>query len=337
MKRFAFKSPTRVDLAGGTIDLWPISAILGGTCTVNMAIEIFTYAEVTEREDLGVEIELSDIAVKRSYPSLLELLNDLDPAVSLIRVVAEHFKPSKGFRISTKSESPVGGGLGGSSSLCVSIIKCFEAWLGLNYSPETIVELAHNIEARVLGLATGTQDYIPALLGGVCMIDYTHTGMKIEKANLNLDYLHKRFFLAYTGKPHHSGLNNWDVLKKFIEKEPSTTESLKGIRRKAEKVRRLVKSVSFEKEAGAFKEIFQDSYQLRTKLSPMFTSPEIEKLKDLTLKSGADAVKILGAGGGGCVMVWTPPDKKHEVLQACQNAGFKVMDVKPCLQGSQAN
>lgn len=332
----SFKSPTRVDLAGGTLDLWPINAIMGGTCTVNMAIDIFTYAELTELADMQVEIELTDTGVKKRYPSLVDFLNDRDSSVSLIRVIAEHFKPSKGFRIVTRSESPVGGGLGGSSSLCVSIIKCFESWLGLSLKAETIIELAHNIEARVLGLATGTQDYIPALLGGVCVIDYGHDGMKIEHAKVNLKYFNERFFLAYTGRPHHSGLNNWDVLKKFIEKEPDTVDSLKGIRRKAEKMRKIVKSMSFEKEAEAFKEIFQDSYQLRTKLSPMFTSPEIEKLKDVALNSGAEAVKILGAGGGGCVLVWTQPTRKREVLEACQNAGFKVMDVKPCLQGSQA-
>lgn len=324
-----------MDLAGGTLDLWPISAILGGTCTINMAIDIFTHCELIEKPGTTIDIHLSDTDVKKSYASLVECLNDQDPGVALIRVIIEYFKPSKGFQIVTKSESPVGGGLGGSSSLCISIIRCFQAWLGHESTANATVELAHNIEARVLGLATGTQDYVPALMGGVCLIDYELSGMKIENLKVGLEFFSQRSFLVYTGKPHHSGLNNWDVLKKFIEKDPKTTEALKGIRKKAQQMRQLVKSGNLEKQPDALSKIFQDSYQLRTLLSPMFTSPEIEKLKDLTLKSGGDAVKILGAGGGGCVLVWTQPSKKQEVLQACQSAGFKVMDVKPCPHGSQ--
>lgn len=337
MKRVAFKSPTRVDLAGGTLDLWPLHAIMGGATTINLAIEVFTYCELIENSGTAIEVELTDIGVKRSYANLVELLNDGASDVALVRVMAEHFKPTKGFRIQTRSESPVGGGLGGSSSLCISMIRTFQTWLGIESTPNQTVELAHNIEARVLGLATGTQDYVPALLGGLCMIDYGLAGMDIQRVEFDLAPFQRHGFLAYTGRPHHSGLNNWDVFKKFIEKEPATVEALRGIRKKAERLKQAVASRRVFEDETLLKQLFRESYLLRTQLSPMFTSPEIEKLQDVALKAGADAVKILGAGGGGCVLVWSQAGRRQGVLEACQSAGFKVMDVKASSLGARPN
>ncbi|HWU42132.1 MAG TPA: hypothetical protein VN132_01800, partial [Bdellovibrio sp.] len=69
--------------------------------------------------------------------------------------------------------------------------------------------------------------------------------------------------------------------------------------------------------------------EARVRLAPEFTSPEISRLAELSLQNGAEAVKICGAGGGGCVLVWCPPEKKQGVAHACQKAGFQVMDAKP--------
>lgn len=330
MRKIQTKSPTRIDLAGGTLDLWPINAILGGTTTINLAISIYTEVELVEREDSQVIIHLEDTGFKKAYSHLVELLNDLDPQVGLIRVQAEYFKPAKGFSIKTRSQSPVGGGLGGSSSLCISLIKAFSTWLDVKLEDIQTVTLAHNLEAQVLGVPTGTQDYVPALLGGLCIIDYTQGGMQLQKMSVDVDYFTKRSFLVYTGRPHHSGLNNWEVLKQFIEKKPSTVAALKGIRRKAAKMRELCLNKKWDAMTG----LFQESYQLRTELSPVFTSPEIDRLKDLALRTGNAAVKICGAGGGGCVMVWSAPEARDKVMAECQNAGFQILSAHPVERGS---
>lgn len=329
MKKISVKSPTRVDIAGGTIDLWPITAILGGTSTVNFAITIFTEVEMQERADTKITVELADVDFKKEYASIAELLNDQDPKVQLIRVQAEFFKPAKGFDIKTKSQSPVGGGLGGSSSLCVSLIQAFTHFLDVTLPTEHIVNLAHNLEAQVLGVPTGTQDYYPAVLGGVNVIDYTQLGTKIQKLPVPKDFSEKSF-LVYTGKPHNSGLNNWEVLKKFIEKDPNTVTQIKGIRKKA----RLARDIAVNGQWNKISEVIQSSYSLRTQLSPVFTSPEIEKLKEIVSKLGAYP-KICGAGGGGCVLVWCEKGDTAQVRAACQSAGFQILNALPTDQGSQ--
>ena len=76
-------------------------------------------------------------------------------------------------------------------------------------------------------------------------------------------------------------------------------------------------------------ELFNQEFDARVRLAPAFTSPEIEHLNKITLEAGADAVKICGAGGGGCILVWCSPDHKEKVAQTCQKAGFQVMSARP--------
>ncbi len=324
------KSPTRIDIAGGTNDLWPIYAILGGASTINYAISIYTYVELEEQPNGKITIELMDINLKKEYANLAELLNDQDPQVQLLRVFAEFFKPAKGFTVKTKSESPVGAGLGGSSSLCISLIHAFNKWLDQKLTLEKMIYLAHNLEAQILKLPTGTQDYYPPALGGLCIIDYNQDGPSVQKVAIPKDFFETHSFLVYTGRPHHSGLNNWEVLRNFTDKNENTVACLKGIKRKAQKAKELCLTGNWK----GLNEIFKESYNLRTKLSPVFTSPEIERLKDVASKAGALGVKICGAGGGGSVLVWTTAEAKGKVLTACQSAGFQILNAVPVEQGS---
>src|SRR5688572_333111 len=109
------KSPTRVDLAGGTLDCWPLYLFLGNPVTVNVAIDIFTYADLEERPGKAIELHSADLNARKQYRDLGEALADTEPAFELVRAHLRFWQPEKGFYLSTRSESPVGGGLGGSS------------------------------------------------------------------------------------------------------------------------------------------------------------------------------------------------------------------------------
>src|SRR5690606_13870935 len=109
----------------------------------------------------------------------------------------------------------------------------------------------------------------------------------------------KQFVLVYTGKPHHSGLNNWQVLKKIIDGDKKTLKCLNGLKEVSEAL-----ITQIQKKDWNFKQIFQNEYKWRSQISKSFSSPEIKRLEKLALKNGALAIKICGAGGGGSVIVW---------------------------------
>ena len=153
------KSPTRVDLAGGTLDCWPLYLFLGDPVTINVAIDIFTYAHLKERADLQIELDSADLKSKKTYQNLADCLTDTDPAFELVRAHLRYWNPTKGFSLATRSESPVGGGLGGSSSLCITLLKAFSQWLKKPLADDEMVRVASHIEAQILLKPTGTQDY----------------------------------------------------------------------------------------------------------------------------------------------------------------------------------
>jgi len=325
---YSIKSPTRVDLAGGTLDMWPLYNFFGGAKTVNIAIDIFTSVELQILGQAGtIELESLDLKKKKFYLSYEKAIQDTDPDFVLYRIVLEYFKPSFGLKIKTSSESPVGGGLGGSSSLMVSLLKAFSQALFKPFaSVHQLVEVAHNLEAQLLLTPTGTQDYYPAVSGGINLLEYTASGIKQNLFNhKNLHEIEERFLLVYTGRSHHSGMNNFEVLQKAVARESKTIRALSSLRLVAEEMTAKVR-------AGLWKdlsELFRREYEFRVQLAPAISSPEIENLHRIAMGAGAEALKICGAGGGGCVLIWCPPEKKQQITDACMQNDFQVMKAKP--------
>jgi len=326
VKPIIVRSPTRVDLAGGTLDLWPLYNFVGGATTINIAIDIMTTAELTPLEGGQIELISDDLNFRKSFESLDECLKDSDSKLDLLKSQLHYWKPSRGFRLQTRSESPVGGGLGGSSSLTISLLKAFAEFCQMPFSDvHQMVEVAHNLEAGFLNTPTGTQDYYPAASGGINILGYDADGITQKVLDAETSILAQNFMLVYTGKAHHSGLNNFEVLTKAVQKEAQTMQALRDLKRISEDTTNAV----LKGQWSALPDLFQKEFKARVKLAPAFSSPEIDKLAEVSLQAGASAVKICGAGGGGCVLVWTEPASRERVKAACQGAGFQVLAAKP--------
>jgi D-glycero-alpha-D-manno-heptose-7-phosphate kinase len=326
MGTILIQSPTRVDLAGGTLDLWPLYLFVGGASTVNLAISISTFVELQPLQDKSIELISEDLKLRKQYVNLDACLADNDPKMSLLQVQMKYWKPQQGFRLTTKSQSPVGGGLGGSSSLTISLLKAFEQFTRNKFSSvHQRVKVAHDIEAEILNTPTGTQDYYPADCGGINILHYGYDGIQQKVLPLKNSPLDSNFMLVYTGKSHHSGINNFEVMQKAVSKDSKTMGALRELKRVAIEMEKAV----VESQWSELPRLFKEEFKFRVQLAPAFSSPEIEKLHGLTLNAGAEAVKICGAGGGGCVMVWVSPEKREQVAKACQKEGFQVLDAKP--------
>ena len=318
------RSSTRVDLAGGTLDLWPLYALLDGCVTINASISIYTSAILEPRGGRAIEIHLRDLKYRRSFENLPDMLACGDPELRLIQKHVAYWRPKDGFYLETFSESPVGGGLGGSSSLSITLIKAFSRWAGQELGITESVTLASNVEAQVLHKMTGTQDYYPALVEGLGAIHYSCAGAKLETIETPQDVWDQSMTLVYTGQPHHSGLNNWQVVKAALENDGPTLEALNELREIAFALYGAVKGGRL----GELPALFEREFAARVRLSTAFSSPSIDRLREAALRAGAEAVKICGAGGGGCVLVWSRPHRKSDVEKGCRAAGFNVLNAK---------
>ncbi len=320
------KSPTRVDLAGGTLDMWPLFNFVGGATTINLAIDIWTEVELTPTTSPEINIHSKDLNQEWQFAELTTFQKALDPKILFYQKILSQFSIPSGFTLKTSSQSPIGGGLGGSSSLVISIIKAFNEWLNISEkNPAHLAHLAHNIEAEILKTPTGTQDYYPAITGGLGFINYSANGIQSTVLSTKGTPFEDHFLLVYTGKSHHSGLNNFEVLKSAVEGDFKVLSALKKIKLIADDL----KSAIQQSHWSELPQLFRQEFEARIQLTPAFSSPEIEKLAKITLAAGALAVKICGAGGGGCVLVWVPPENRQKVVQACQNEKFQCLNALP--------
>jgi D-glycero-alpha-D-manno-heptose-7-phosphate kinase len=318
------KSPTRVDLAGGTLDCWPLYLFLNNPITINVAIDIFTYVDLRELPGKEIELHTADLNSRKKYRDLAECLADKDEAFELVRAHLKFWQPKTGFALSTRSESPIGGGLGGSSSLCISLLKAFSKWQGKTLEPYEMVRIASHLEAQVLFKPTGTQDYFPPIFGGLNFITYSVRGPEVEVRPIDQDFFRDRFLLVYTGRSHHSGINNWQVIKNWLDSDPRPRAALE----KLAEVSRDLKEAIVGRRLDLLPALFGREFQARTELSEGFSSPEIRRLEKLATSVGANA-KICGAGGGGCVLIWCPDRQIAKARELCQSEGFTVLPTQP--------
>jgi D-glycero-alpha-D-manno-heptose-7-phosphate kinase len=331
LEKIIIKSPTRVDLAGGTLDMWPLYNFVDGATTINVAIDIWTICEVMKRSDSQVVIESADLNKIWKFTDWVDFFSTQDEKLifyqSILKIFEKDLVNSNcGLYMKTASESPIGGGLGGSSSLVISVLKAILKHLGIEQpSPYELVSLAHNIESKMLRTPTGTQDYFPAVTGGLSFIEYGFDHIDQKVSMVSETPIKDHFLLVYTGRSHHSGLNNFEVLKSSVEGDPKVLSALKKIKNIALKMKKAITHQKWKE----LPELFLQEYEARLQLTPAFSSPEIEKLNELCLSAGAEAVKICGAGGGGCVLVWVAPEFRESVINRCRAENFTCLDAKP--------
>src|SRR5689334_7418180 len=111
IKRIETTSPTRIDLAGGTLDLWPLYLFHKKSLTVNLAIDIKTYVTLIPRTDKQIILSSKDTKTEKVYKNIDEVPEGKEHDLHLLRVHVEFWKPTTGFELHTQSESPVGAGI----------------------------------------------------------------------------------------------------------------------------------------------------------------------------------------------------------------------------------
>src|SRR5258706_11176305 len=156
-------APTRIDLAGGTIDIWPLYLFHPGAQTLNFAISLRARARIESRIDNRIVIRSEDTGVTVEATDWTELREQR--ALRLLSLLV-HFFETRGITLTTSSKSPAGAGIAGSSALNVAVCAGLAEWNRTHFEPEALLQIAMNVEAQTIAVPTGLQDYRPALYGG---------------------------------------------------------------------------------------------------------------------------------------------------------------------------
>lgn len=323
-------APTRIDLAGGTLDIYPLYIFEDCAVTVNIAIDLKSMIEINVREDKKITVFSEDIK-KEIKADSLEVLPDGGAQDLIVRTI-KFYKPKVGMDITTRNTVPSGSGLGASSSLLMSLSSALNAISRKTSDNLDLINWGANLEARSLNVPTGKQDYYAAIYGGVNAIWFNIEGARVESIILTssrLKELEKSLILSYTGMPHFSGTHNWDMMKLYIDKNKTTRQSMGKIKNIAFKMREALLAGDIEKISY----ILDMEWENRKCLAKGVTNKKIDMLMLKAKKEGALASKICGAGGGGCMITIAPPEKTERVVEALKLNGAQVLDFKIDFEG----
>lgn len=314
----------RADLAGGTLDIWPLGVLHPGARTVNVAIGLAATARVARRAS-GYRVRQGDAVTEAATAA--ELAEHPEGALAG-RLLEALGTPPVDVELATGS--PRGAGLGGSSALSVALLAAVETLAGREVgsgglSHHRVATLIRDVEARLMALPTGVQDHFPGLLGGVLEIEYLPGEERVRRLAVDLDRLAASLLVVYTGRSHFSAGNNWQVIRRRLDGDAETVELFAGIAAAAAEMPAALESGDLPAVGG----LMSREWSFRRRLADGISTPEVESLLAAAARHGAWGGKVTGAGGGGCVAILVPPERRTAVVRELTAAGGQVLDAPP--------
>ena len=323
-------APVRIDLAGGTLDLYPLYLFLDGAVTVNMAINLTCHVRVEPSHDNRLQITSLDSNQSVAVESREAL--PLEGPLGFICRAVRFFHPGGGLIVTTNTSVPRGSGLGASSALLVALGGALCRYHNIKLSKETLVDRIAQLEAQSIGVPTGKQDYYAALYGGVNALHFEVGGDRVEKLVEDADFLKRleqHCILTFTGESRQSAIANWDMMKAFVEDWGDNRAKMRGVKSIALQMREAL----LQQDLHTVGQLLAQEWACRKNLAQAVSTPHTEALIAAARQAGAAASKICGAGGGGCMITLAPPECRRQVIAALKRTGARELPFRISRQG----
>jgi len=327
------KAPLRISFCGGGTDISPYLDEYGGV-VLSATIDKCAYGTLRVRSDSQVQVQSLDYDLIANYrlDSALEYNGELDLVKAVINNLNGHSKTGLDFFI--HSDAPPGSGLGSSSTMVVALIGLLKHWHHLPLTNYEIARIAYKIERRELAIAGGMQDQYAATFGGFNFIEFGRDAvvvnpLRIDPATINeLEY---NLLLVYTGRTRLSSNIIQSQVQSYESKEQGVLEAMDEI--KAITVQ--MKNALLQARLRDFGTLLHDAWVHKKKMAKQITTPEIDALYAAARQRGALGGKILGAGGGGYLLVLCEFGTKHLIAEEMERMGAQVVDFRFVQHGLQ--
>ncbi len=299
------EAPCRADLAGGTLDIWPLGLLHPGAVTVNAALPVRVRLELELDEARGVVRHCALDGSERR-------LRAEDAAADLTAAVVFAVRPEGGVSVRVQAQAAVGSGLGGSSAYAVALTRGLLELAGRTADEAWVAALGRDLEARILQVPTGVQDHWAALAGGVLALHHEPGGERVERLAVDADWIGARLTVFDSGIAHHSGMVNWQVIRRRFDGDRDTSAALQAIAEAASTCRAAL----LAHDAPLVGAAIAAEWSARRRLAPEVCPPALAALERVADSAGAQAFKACGAGGGGSVLLWHQPEARAPLVHA---------------------
>lgn len=308
-------APGRVDLAGGTLDVPPLCFLVEDAITLNLAITLETEISLEEASQWGVS------SPTQGYQG--------QPLGSLFEKTIQFLKIKQPYHIKISSKIPRASGLGGSSTLLVALVEAFLKIKQQQVSKQDLLQLVTVLEHRLLGKPAGTQDAIAAIHGGLSQITYNQ-GMPVRHQLSLPSFLQGDLYLAYSSVQHHSGLNNWGIIKAACQDDAHVLSTLKQLATNAH----AMKAALTSDNAEAFFNTLKTEGQLRSLLADGLLPKNMAAFSRSLPEHSTS--KICGAGGGGCMLLFGALPPEHVLTEMGNTHDLEIIKCRAQPHGSRS-
>ena len=297
------RAPLRISFVGGGTDLPDFYRLYQGR-VISTTVDKYVYI-VLNRTPLVPKISARyTISETVDKPERLQHTR--------IKAALIDLKIKKGIEIASFASLPAKTGLGSSSSFSVALIKGLYAYQGKKLTQEEAAELACRLEINLLNEPIGKQDQYAASFGGLNMFEFNTNG-KVRVTPVMLSFktrlaFEKHLLLFFTGLTRDAGT----VLK---EQKLNIKPKMKTLKKMADSVNEFSEKLC----AGDFRalgKMLHEGWLMKKSLATAISNSIIDKLYDQGIKNGAWGGKILGAGGGGCILFIVPVKNRAAVRSA---------------------
>jgi D-glycero-alpha-D-manno-heptose-7-phosphate kinase len=328
------KAPLRISFGGGGTDVSPYFEQYGGV-VLSTTINKYAYATISERRDGDIAVTSLDYDVTAKYRS-----NDRLPyngELDLVKAVLKYMRKGShksGLDLFLHSDAPPGSGLGSSSTMVVALIGAFRAARNLPLTNYDIAELAYKIERQDLGIKGGMQDQYAATFGGFNLIEFNENSVVVNPLRISHDVLNEleySLLLCYTGRTRLSA----NILNRQISSVVDHKGEVMDALHRSKSIAIELKNALLQGRLCDFGALLHEAWLEKKKLDTSISSSQIDELYAVARKNGAIGGKILGAGGGGYLLIFCDFRKKHTLAQKLEAAGGQIVQFGFDSQGVQ--
>ena len=231
-----------------------------------------------------------------------------------VRAVLEWLGADKGLEIHHDGDLPARSGLGSSSAFTVGLIGAMHALRGRHISKDELATAAIHVEQCLLREPVGVQDQISAAFGGFNHITFRHDGsfdvVPMVVPRERLDALQEHLLLVFTGTSRTSA----DVASTIVENLGDRAAEMRGLQDMVDRAVGVLSSASTD--LVEFGRLLDEGWRLKRRLSTRVTNKAIDSLYETALGAGAIGGKLLGAGGGGFMLLFVRPEDRERVRDA---------------------
>jgi len=333
------RAPLRLGLAGGGTDVSPYCDSHGGY-VLNASIDRYAYAVIRPLSEPLVRFSSTDqqVAEVEAIGQPLPLNGKLDLHKAVYTEMVRQFNSNRPIplELTTFCDAPAGSGLGSSSTLVVAMIRAFVELLNLPLDDYTIAHLAYKIERIDCGLKGGRQDQYSATFGGFNFMEFYANDRAVINSlrikNWIICELEASLVLFYTGVSRASATIIDDQSNNVRSGSFETLEAMHGMKREAQVMKECLLRGDFE----GIVQSMQDGWASKKRSAKSVSNPHIDAIYDAALASGALAGKVSGAGGGGFMMFFVPPDKRMSLIRALARFEGQISNCHFTEHGTQA-